>query len=497
MSLIADSLKKAQSEREQEPGNWAGTVLRSSAETTSRFPKSILIAVGAVPIVFMGIWFVLIPGFSEKSIVTQTADVSNNTVVKEASMDTTTLDLKDPTTDTPNPDLSEIQNKPVHPVEATVAPVQEEPILVSSGTLDNPPLENPVEEIKEIVHANEKTADDKKEEKETLVEPENIPTPVIKTMALNEKQNLEITPFTQSPSPLDVVASLTHDIHQEPEPIQIESEPVVPVVETPAIEPKEQTKTITFDNEDVSVQVEIPQEESTPEFSPQQMAMLDTATKNSGDITVIPDEESMDTMSRSRDEGRKAIHEKTRYFNIAALHHKRKDYFEALKYYDKAAKLDPGNAQIFNNRALVFKQLGRRDAAIDELLHAIHIDARYVKAYNNLGLLYYYSGNYLGAIKSFEKAVDIDPRNVESFNNLAILYKQRKQYAQAKNLYRKVILLEPDKAEAHYNLALLYEETGELSSAIKSYQLFVNKGSQSRPALAIQVQSHIKKLEEL
>ena len=192
-------------------------------------------------------------------------------------------------------------------------------------------------------------------------------------------------------------------MQEEPVPVQTAPQQSIPFEEPPVPTPVTQTETITFENENETVQVQVTSE--TPSgTSNEQVAKLNMGTGKSGDITVIPDQEFLDSLSDTSRlvADKHTLSDKARYFNIAVFHHKKQDFFEALKYYDKAAKLDPGNAQIFNNRGLVYQKLGQREVAIEELLHAIHIDARYVKAYNNLGLLHYYSGNYLGAVKSFE-----------------------------------------------------------------------------------------------
>ena len=262
-----------------------------------------------------------------------------------------------------------------------------------------------------------------------------------------------------------------------------------------AIEDKKEVK-----KEEGPVKIVVEPEAGEPVEETGQMVSAPGDMKEGDDsITMLPNQEDMQKMRSGARMGadQRVLDDKTRYFNIASHYHRKKDYFEALKYYEKALRLDPHNARIYNNRALIYKEVGRGRDAINELLQAVRIDPTYVKAYNNLGLMYFLNGDMLSAIRHFEKATEIDPRNTESLNNLAILYKQQRRTKRAEMLYRKVINLDPRQPEGYYNLALLYEQTGRISDAIRYYRRFVELAQSSRPNLTMKVRGHIRRLEEM
>ena len=167
---------------------------------------------------------------------------------------------------------------------------------------------------------------------------------------------------------------------------------------------------------------------------------------------------------------------------------------KAIEYYNKALELDPANAEIYNNRSLIYKELGKPDRAVRGFLKAIQLDPGYVKAYNNIGLLYYEKHNLAAAVSSFEKAISIDPRNLESYNNLAIVYKKQNNLPKARQLYQTILKKNPGHVEAHYNLALLYEEEGDYTKAVEHYQSFVDLGQTQRPELVSRVRKHLELL---
>ena len=68
---------------------------------------------------------------------------------------------------------------------------------------------------------------------------------------------------------------------------------------------------------------------------------------------------------------------------------------EALVLLEKAAALDPLDAETYNNLAIVNEDLDRLPRAIDLYKKAIQANPAHSKAYNNLAYLYLQSGDTL------------------------------------------------------------------------------------------------------
>lgn len=92
-------------------------------------------------------------------------------------------------------------------------------------------------------------------------------------------------------------------------------------------------------------------------------------------------------------------------------------YEEAVKWYDKAIKLDPKSTAALNGNGLVFNKLGRYEEAIIWLDKAIKIDPYFVFALNNKGVTLANLGRYEEAITWFDKAIEIDPNFVDALYN--------------------------------------------------------------------------------
>lgn len=76
---------------------------------------------------------------------------------------------------------------------------------------------------------------------------------------------------------------------------------------------------------------------------------------------------------------------------------------EAEKAYDQALKLSPDIAETLTNRATLRRELGRRDAALEDVRRAIAVDAAYVPAWGLYGALLMEARNFREAAMAFGK----------------------------------------------------------------------------------------------
>ncbi|MGK7940886.1 MAG: tetratricopeptide repeat-containing serine protease family protein [Crocosphaera sp.] len=117
------------------------------------------------------------------------------------------------------------------------------------------------------------------------------------------------------------------------------------------------------------------------------------------------------------------------------LRHK-KQYKEAIKFYNKALKISLNDAAIWNSLGLALSELGsyeksiksnrqdiksrglgRYKEAIKSYDKAIEISPDYIYAWYNRGFALEKLGRYEEAIKSYDKALEIDPNHEYAINN--------------------------------------------------------------------------------
>ena len=81
----------------------------------------------------------------------------------------------------------------------------------------------------------------------------------------------------------------------------------------------------------------------------------------------------------------------------------------AIKYFEKAFKIDPMLAEAHNNLALIYQKLNRIPIALEHSHRAIEINPDYAEAHNNLGLARQMLGENDQAMACYEKALQLKP----------------------------------------------------------------------------------------
>ncbi len=177
---------------------------------------------------------------------------------------------------------------------------------------------------------------------------------------------------------------------------------------------------------------------------------------------------------------------------------------EALFHSNEAARLNPADPAVHNDRGSILQRLGRTDAALAEFREAIRLSpAGFAMAYNNLcnslGIQQrqeeaiaacrealkqspdFGDGHYnlaiamlglgdLGAADEFAAAIAAKPELAEAHYYLGGILHIRGERDEARRHYEDAIRLKPDLADAYYNLGRLLQETGQDAEAIRRFE---------------------------
>jgi Flp pilus assembly protein TadD len=153
---------------------------------------------------------------------------------------------------------------------------------------------------------------------------------------------------------------------------------------------------------------------------------------------------------------------------LALLENKRFD--EARDALETAARLEPGEARVFD-------ALGRSHAATGDLKSAaasfelaISLDPDLFEAHNNLGYVRFEEKDYQAASRQFERALQLNPGAASSRFNLALCHARQAKLGEAEKQLRLVVESAPQDAEAYYQLGLVCERLGELSRAKVAFE---------------------------
>jgi tetratricopeptide (TPR) repeat protein len=156
-----------------------------------------------------------------------------------------------------------------------------------------------------------------------------------------------------------------------------------------------------------------------------------------------------------------------KWADIASSQEERKKYLDLADfYYEKAAKLDPHNTQIYDCWAIAYIMKGDYDGALKRLTLSLSKDNRYGYTYFILGELYYAQGRLPEAVNAYQQSVAYDPRNAQAFCSLGYTCYKQGNLTAARDAYLEAIRLDPSFANAHSNLGLVYYKEGRFQDAI-------------------------------
>jgi len=118
---------------------------------------------------------------------------------------------------------------------------------------------------------------------------------------------------------------------------------------------------------------------------------------------------------------------------------------KSIDFFEKAAKVDPGYSEAYNNLGFAHERLGRFDTAISFYKKAVSnlLYSTPDKAYIGIGNSYYRLGKYEDAINAFKEAVKRAPNLGLSYQRMALCYNAMGRYGDASTALTYAITLDP------------------------------------------------------
>src|ERR1019366_10546510 len=88
-------------------------------------------------------------------------------------------------------------------------------------------------------------------------------------------------------------------------------------------------------------------------------------------------------------------------------------------------------------------QLGKMDDAIKAFERSAKIDKKFAEAFNNLGTVWFTRKDYKRALRQYQKAVSINPNMAGFYSNVGYAYFAQKRMPQARVAFQKALALDP------------------------------------------------------
>ena len=171
---------------------------------------------------------------------------------------------------------------------------------------------------------------------------------------------------------------------------------------------------------------------------------------------------------------------------------------QALAHYRNAARIVPGNEEVYRAMGENFAFSGRVEEAIPNFLKAIGLKPQNPEACYNLGLAYSRSGQKKLAATRYQMVLVMQPENSSALNNLAYLFATAQDPA-LRNGAKAVQLAETanqksggDQPNTLDTLAAAYAESGRFPEAVATLQKAIRLAGTDSPALLKLLEEHLK-----
>lgn len=135
-------------------------------------------------------------------------------------------------------------------------------------------------------------------------------------------------------------------------------------------------------------------------------------------------------------------------------------YGDAVHAFEQVARLRPDYADAYTNIALANFQWEKYDVARVDLTKALSLSPGNARALYYLALVERNQGNLEGAIDDLKKVATAFPNSRDAHRELGFSYYQQHLYQLARGEYERLQAIDPDDLAAHYNLSILYRRLG-------------------------------------
>lgn len=139
---------------------------------------------------------------------------------------------------------------------------------------------------------------------------------------------------------------------------------------------------------------------------------------------------------------------------------------EAEKAYDQALKLSPDVAETLINRAILRREFGRKDAALEDIRRAITIDATYVPAWSLYGTLQMEARNFREAAIAFAKIDSLGKATAEHLVSFGEAQAEMGDVESGLKTLARAETLDPDLVRMCLSTAKVLAHKGDVEKAM-------------------------------
>ena len=155
--------------------------------------------------------------------------------------------------------------------------------------------------------------------------------------------------------------------------------------------------------------------------------------------------------------------------NYANLLFEKRQFCDAVKYYQKAIRQQPNDPISFANLAACYNMQSQPLLGLGAADQSIQLKPDYAEAWNNRGNALHDLKRYEEAITDYDKALSLKPDHHHAWSNKGITLLELKRLDEAIAHHDKALSLKPDNAKAWSNKGVTLHELKRLDEAIAHY----------------------------
>ena len=146
------------------------------------------------------------------------------------------------------------------------------------------------------------------------------------------------------------------------------------------------------------------------------------------------------------------------------------NYKEALDVFSSVLETCQDNAELYNNIALCYANLGDYDKAEKNYLKAQSLNPKLVQVYINLADIYYRRKDMGSGIELVSRGLSEIPDNLVLRHYLARFYMEDARLDLAIDELEYILDKQPENYDVYYDLGRVHFELGDYASAIENFE---------------------------
>lgn len=173
----------------------------------------------------------------------------------------------------------------------------------------------------------------------------------------------------------------------------------------------------------------------------------------------------------------------------------RQDLDAAVKVFQLASQLDPGDLDCLSMLGDVYTEQGNFEAAIQTYRYILEMEPDNAECHNYLGYLLWQMDKNDEAIVAYHRALALNPDNPIAYNNLGVIYLDEKcQLQPALDMFSKAFEQKPDYTLACFNVARTREAMGQTAEAAKAYTQALTLNAENQELSDLEIHERLDNL---